>query len=590
VSSAALARAVVAQGPARAAAALGLLVLASATEGLSVLVFVPALELLQSNAGSGLGDGVLRLAHAAGLAPDFETALAVCAMLVLTRALCLSQRTRVLARLLADFTTAQRTRLFAALANARWSHTRQLRHADLEHALTDDVERVHFAAQALLQLVQGLILIAAYAALSLLVSPVMTLLVGAMGAVLLLVQRPARRAAAALGKRYGEERAELYRALGGFVGELKLAKGHGTEAAHVARFADAAHASRETAVRFAGLAADATATFQVAAAACVGIAVLVGARGVGLGATELLMLIVFVARMVPALAGVQTNLQALRYGLPGYARVDALRRALDAAPDLPAVAEAPFTLAREIELDAVRVRHVPGSGDALALSARIPARALTAVTGATGAGKTTLADVVLGLIEPDSGTLRADGRTIDRVNARAWRRHAAYVPQDPPMFSGSVRANLLLGAPGAQEPAIWHALAQAAADTVVARLPDALDTPVGPGGVLLSGGERQRLALARALLRRPRLLVLDEATSALDAATEARVLATLADLRAHMTILVIAHRPAVLEHADWVIVLDAGELVQQGPPSRPAGARCTAQTTRAGELHAEAAR
>lgn len=564
-SALALARAVVAHAPTRAGGALLLLLMASATEGLSVLMFVPALELLRETGDLRAGGQILALARAAGITPSFETAIGIAAVLLLVRALCISRRTRTLTRVLADFTDAQRTRLFSSLANARWSRTRHLLAADIEHALTDDVERVEVGVQALLQLAQAGVVLAAYSLLSMLVSPAMTLLVGAMGVLLVVLQRPARRAATVLGERYGAERAEVYRVLGSLAADLKIAKSHGTESTYVDRFGRATDASRRTTLAFASLAADANALFQAAAAVCLAAAMLVGAQGLGLGASQLLLLVLFVARMVPAIAGVQTSLQRLRYGLPGYTRVEALGGELSAVQDRIETGGAPFTLEIGIDLTHVTVTPSPGSSPVLSVSARIPARMLTVIAGPSGAGKTTLVDLVLGLLEPTTGTVRADGRDITSTNARAWRRHTAYVPQDPALFPGSVRANLLLGAPQANEAAIWRTLKLAAADAWVAALPAGLDCRIGPGGVILSGGERQRLALARALLRRPSLLVLDEATSALDPGTEAQVLGALAALRGELTVLAVAHRTAVLAHADHVMILDGGRLVEQGP-------------------------
>jgi ATP-binding cassette, subfamily C, bacterial len=138
------------------------------------------------------------------------------------------------------------------------------------------------------------------------------------------------------------------------------------------------------------------------------------------------------------------------------------------------------------------------------------------------------------------------------------------VPQDPLLFHDTIRANLLWAKPEAPERRLWEVLRQAAVDQFVAGLPDGIDTLVGDRGLRLSGGERQRLALARALLREPELLILDEATSALDTETERSVRTALADLRGRVTMLVIAHRLTAAREADQIIVLDAGEIAERG--------------------------
>ncbi len=185
---------------------------------------------------------------------------------------------------------------------------------------------------------------------------------------------------------------------------------------------------------------------------------------------------------------------------------------------------------------------------------------MPALTGASGAGKSTTADLVLGLLEPDSGAVLVDGRPLTHAGLRAWRARVAYVPQEPILIPGTLRKNLLWSVGDASDAACWAALDRAAAAFARA-LPDGLDTLLGDRGVRLSGGERQRVAIARALLREPDLLVLDEATSSLDDATEAAVLELLASLGPAVTVLVIAHRRSTIEAADHVVELAAGRAV-----------------------------
>jgi ATP-binding cassette subfamily C protein len=194
---------------------------------------------------------------------------------------------------------------------------------------------------------------------------------------------------------------------------------------------------------------------------------------------------------------------------------------------------------------------------------RLAACTTTAVIGASGAGKSTLADVLMGLLTPDAGAVTIDQQPLTGARRHAWRQSVAYVPQEVFLFHDSIRGNLLWGGPEADETALRQALQRAAAEFVFA-LPQGLETLVGDGGVRLSGGERQRLALARALLRRPSLLILDEATSALDRENEARVRAAIEHLHGDLTLVLIGHRLATLEHADQVVVLEAGRVAAHG--------------------------
>jgi ATP-binding cassette subfamily C protein len=191
----------------------------------------------------------------------------------------------------------------------------------------------------------------------------------------------------------------------------------------------------------------------------------------------------------------------------------------------------------------------------------VPARATTALVGPSGAGKTTIADLAVGLLVPTSGRVLIDGAALAGELIPRWREEVAMVPQDVFLFHQSIRANLLWAQPGASEGDLWRALALASAEAFVRQLPDGLDTVVGDRGERLSGGERQRVALARALLREPALLVLDEATSSLDAGNETAILDALAMLHGRMTMLVIAHQHSTLRDADQVITVADGRVV-----------------------------
>jgi ATP-binding cassette subfamily C protein len=184
------------------------------------------------------------------------------------------------------------------------------------------------------------------------------------------------------------------------------------------------------------------------------------------------------------------------------------------------------------------------------------------LTGASGAGKTTFVDLLAGLLSPTSGRIAVGDDTLDSTIMADWRKRLAYVPQDSFLFNDSIRRNLSWANPDAGEAQMWQALEITEAAKLVRGMKDGLDTVVGERGVLVSGGERQRIALARALLRKPLLLILDEATSALDRESERRILAELRSMAPRPTIVLVAHRTENLAASDRVIGLD-GAGVQQ---------------------------
>jgi ATP-binding cassette subfamily C protein len=192
------------------------------------------------------------------------------------------------------------------------------------------------------------------------------------------------------------------------------------------------------------------------------------------------------------------------------------------------------------------------------------------VIGASGAGKTTFADLLVGLIPPQQGRITVGGRPLDGEVLSGWRAGLSYVSQDSFLFHDTVRRNLQWANPLATEAEMWRALALADAEPLVRRMSHGLDSLVGERGALVSGGERQRIALARAILRRPRLLVLDEATNAIDIPTERLMLERLAALTPTPTIVMIAHRPESLVLCREILRFEEGRILE--PPTGAAAA------------------
>ena len=186
----------------------------------------------------------------------------------------------------------------------------------------------------------------------------------------------------------------------------------------------------------------------------------------------------------------------------------------------------------------------------------IPAGCFTSIVGPSGAGKTTIVDLVIGLIRPQEGEILLDDLPLHQVDLKSWRRTIGYVPQETLLLHDSVFQNITLGDPDLQEQDVEYALRAAGAWEFIQQLPEGIHTSVGEDGSSLSGGQRQRIAIARALAHRPRLLILDEATSALDSETEAAICLTLRELRGRLTILAISHQAGLIDAADRVYRLE----------------------------------
>ena len=269
-------------------------------------------------------------------------------------------------------------------------------------------------------------------------------------------------------------------------------------------------------------------------------------------------------RLLPVMQHLYGALVTLRAGRPA---LDALIADLTEEASGPELVEPPpMQLQQAIVLDGVSFAYPKADRPTLKhIDLTIKAQTTVGFVGRTGAGKSTIIDVILGLLEPQQGALKVDGKVIDRTNVRAWQRSVGYVPQHIFLADESIAANIAFGQPPGEidRAAVERAARMAMLhDFVVGELPQGYDTEVGERGVRLSGGQRQRVGIARALYHDPDVLVLDEATSALDNLTEKAVMEAVKNLSHTKTILMIAHRLTTVADCDMIVEMEAGEIVR----------------------------
>jgi ATP-binding cassette subfamily B protein len=249
------------------------------------------------------------------------------------------------------------------------------------------------------------------------------------------------------------------------------------------------------------------------------------------------------------------------------ASLNKLQEVLEIAPEIRPRNPIPLGELEAVEFENVTFKHQTANRPALEdVSFRASRGETIAFVGPSGAGKTTLVKLLVRLYQPQQGNVRYNGSPADQVDPDELREQIGFVTQDTQLFSGSIRENLLFVRPDATDEECLDVLHRAAADSILARADKGLSTVIGEGGVKVSGGEKQRLSIARALLRRPRLLVFDEATSSLDSITEEEITKTIRKVadRADSITILIAHRLSTVMHADRIYVLERGSIVEQG--------------------------
>ncbi|MDH6541035.1 ABC transporter ATP-binding protein [Streptomyces sp. SPB4] len=425
----------------------------------------------------------------------------------------------------------------------------------------------HAATGGLIQIVDGsihllaTIVLMGVTSLPLLgITSVVLLVVGvAMGVVMPRIRRVTTEAQESV----GAIGAALDRALGA----ARTVKANGGEAKETGR----AEAAAEQAYR-AGLVG---ARYQAMIAVLAGLVVqasflaVIGFGGalVATGSLDLAALIGFLLYLFnlggPILSLV-SGTTALQQGLGALARIEEVQ-GMEIEEDVDLTPARPSGPPPEVVVEELEFAYQGRTPTLKGTSFTAPAGAITAIIGSSGSGKTTVFSLLQRFYEMDAGSIRLDGTDIRSLSRADLRRRIAYVEQDSPMLAGTLRENLLYSAPDATDEAVAEVLRKTLLDEFVAGLPDGLDTEVGSRGLALSGGERQRLAIARALLREPQVLLLDEVTAHLDGLSEIALRKTVEQAAESCTVLLIAHRLSTVTTADRLILFDDGRVRDHGP-------------------------
>lgn len=546
-----------------------LVALSALLEGVGIMLLIPLLATLF---GTG---AVVQMPHwlewPAEIFPATNTTekLAIILMLfgviMAIRALILWARDRMIGLLQVGFLAAQRVEIARGLARADWQVLSRLGHSRVNHLMGGDIARCAAGVYFLLQSGIAMVMMVAQATLAFLLSPQLTLLSVAMIVLGAFAMSGLLRRSQDAGRVVTEANHALMDGLGRFLGGMKMAMSQDLQHAFVGEFEHSIGRSTDRQAAFAGQQAALRGLWSLLAAGVAGIAVLAGYAVLDISAPVLLALLVLLSRVAGPASLLHLGLQQIAYSLPAWKEVEGMKAELAAAEvRIASAAKGKHPPNDTIMFDAVGYSHGDAGGGLKDFSIRINPSDFLGISGASGAGKTTLVDLLTGLLTPQSGKVTIGGVPLGDIDLADWRRRIAYVAQDPVLFNDNVRRNLNWMAPDASDTELMEALTLVGAEEWLRLQPQGLDTIVGETGALISGGERQRLSIARALLRRPSLLILDEATSAVDIASEHQILTRLAALNPRPTIIIIAHRSESLSLCDRVVRLANGRIADGG--------------------------
>jgi ATP-binding cassette subfamily C protein len=554
--------------PSQVLIATVLALLGGLSEGLTLVLLIPLLRLLDPAAGSAQESNAWlpHVLQSFGIRPNLVGVLTIFLGLVVARSLINRQRGLYLSALRLNLIRDIRIGLYSGIAHANWSFLRRMRSTDLLSALTAEADRLDSAALFALEMPARAMTIAAHVVVAFLIAPALTLLALATGSFLAWLVRSWLAESLYLGETLSAAYKNFYHQVSEFLAGLKITKSYVAEDRHVAAFAGAIDEVRDNFLSYLRSYANARLFQEIAGAGAVAIFLWMSAGQLHMPIAEVLVLALILYRLLALVQSLQQGAQHLLHSAPAAHTILDLSKACAAARETPHdQPQDRFSLCRDIRLEQVGFSHGDDDREAVSdVSFSLRAGTLTVLSGPSGSGKSTLLDLIAGLLRPDKGTIWIDERELTDEMAQTWRTSIAYVLQESFLFHDTIRANLLVGKPDADESELRQALASARAAAFVDALPPGMDTIVGDRGARFSGGERQRLALARALLRRPSLLILDEPTSSLDERNEQMVFEGIEGLKGRVTMILVTHRPERVRSADQTLRMFQGRLQKVG--------------------------
>jgi len=550
--------------PKRSVVVVASLILSGLAESIGILALLPlvGIALGQSTANSGISRAIADTLSHVGLQPTLGTLLTLIVLTVTAKALLTLSAMSYVGFVTAHVLTDLRLAMIRSLLGASWSHFSNQAVGRFANAISNESARASSAYMSAWNFVAAILQLAVFLAFALMLSWQMTLAAVVAGAVIMVTLGWCLGIARRAGGAETDLLNSLVSRLSDFLQGMKPIKAMGLEQ-QVAPLLEREAEELNVAQRRQVVATWSLATLQepiITVFLAAGLYFALTMMSVPL--TEIVVLAIFFNRSVSRVGQLQKHMQNVAVTESAFWSLRQLIAEATAARESVGGGIVP-ALKHSIEFE--RVDFAYGATPILRdISLSVASRQITALVGVSGAGKTTVADLITGLLRPTSGRVLVDGVSMSEIDIAAWRSRIGYVPQELFLFHDSVLNNITLRDPAYSRAQVEAAVAAAEATDFVMSLEHGLDTVIGERGMKLSGGQRQRIALARALLRRPALLILDEATSALDPETEAAICRTLKGLAGQVTMLAVSHQPAIVDIAEVCYRLQDGIAFVEG--------------------------
>lgn len=544
------------------------LVISGLLEGLGVALFVPLLEMIGTKDQVFLSNGKVAILlktffEFIGIKLTLGTVLSSILILIFMQQLTILFQQTVLFKSMNLFEKNVREGLFDSFLNSSWSFFLKNKIGNLTNALTVEAARAGQAYYALNLMISVLVIIVIYVAIALTISWQMAVIAFSIGFLVFGFLRKRVNKASLFGTEITQANTNLQNEANEQISGAKLVKGYSAESVILRRFSKYLDTLFKYRLAYYLNQAWLKSIFDFSMAFILCAGIFVAITYFKMSIANLIVFLFIFYRLAPRLSNFQSLQHAVLLDLPALNQIDELKNTAVSMKE--SSGQVTFKgMFNEINLKKVSFSYEDNNKILSNITLSVPSGKMIAFVGGSGAGKSTIIDLLVGLLKPNKGEILIDNVPLSAIDMKSWRDKIGYVTQETILFHDTISANIAWGNPDVKQNEIISAAKTAFADEFIKQLPNKYDTIIGDRGIRLSGGQRQRIALARALIRKPQLLILDEATNALDAESEQKIQKAIERLSGSITIVFVTHRLSTVKKADMIFVLENGTIVEKG--------------------------